>query len=67
MNARLSDFNIMEINQEDRFLILEDPDLDFQVEIPLKQTKLSSARLIGPYELEIRYENGSAMAIRFLI
>jgi len=62
-----SDFEIIEINQDSHLLVLEDLDLGLQVEIPLKQTKLVSAKLIGPYELEIRYADGSAMAIRFLI
>lgn len=62
-----SDFEIIEINQDSHLLVLEDPNLGFQVEIPLKKIKLLSAKLIGPYELEIRYADGSAMAIRFLI
>jgi hypothetical protein len=62
-----SDFEIIEINQDSRVLLLEDPNMGLQVEIPLKQTKLLSATLIGPYELEIRYADSSAMAIRFLI
>jgi hypothetical protein len=67
MVNKSSDFEIIEINQEGRLLILEDPSMGLQVEVPLKQTKLTSAKLIGPYELEIRYADGSAMAIRFLI
>lgn len=62
-----SDFEIIEINQESRVLVLEDPNMDLQVEVPLKQSKLVSATLIGPYEVEVRYVDGSAMAIRFLI
>ena len=62
-----SDFEIIEINQDSHLLVLEDPNLGFQVEIPLKKINLLSAKLIGPYELEIRYVDGSAMAIRFLI
>jgi hypothetical protein len=62
-----SDFEIIEINQEGRVLILEDPSMGMQVEVPLKEAKLTSAKLIGPYELEIHYADGSAMAIRFLI
>ena len=67
MINRRSDFEIIEINQDSHLLVLEDPNLGFQVEIPLKKIKLVSAKLIGPYELEIRYVDGSAMAIRFLI
>jgi hypothetical protein len=62
-----SDFEIIEINQESRLLLLEDPNMGLQVEVPLKQVKLTSAKLIGPYEVEVRYADGSAMAIRFLI
>ena len=62
-----SDFEIIEINHDSRVLLLEDPNMGLQVEIPLKQSKLLSAKLIGPYELEVRYEDGSAMVIRFLI
>lgn len=67
MINKISDFEIIEINQDSRVLLLEDPNMGLQVEIPLKQTKLLSAALIGPYELEIRYADSSAMAIRFLI
>jgi hypothetical protein len=62
-----SDFEIIEINQESRLLLLEDPNMGLQVEVPLKQAKLVSAKLIGPYEVEMHYADGSAMAIRFLI
>jgi hypothetical protein len=41
--------------------------MGLQVEVPLKQAKLVSAKLIGPYEVEMHYADGSAMAIRFLI
>jgi hypothetical protein len=61
------DLEIIEINQENRVLLLEDPKMGLQVEVPLKQVKLVSAKLIGPYEVEVRYADGSAMAIRFLI
>jgi hypothetical protein len=67
MIKRLSDFEIIEINQESRVLLLEDPNMGLQVEVPLKQAKLVSAKLIGPYEVELHYIDGSAMAIRFLI
>jgi hypothetical protein len=62
-----SDFLIIEINQENRVLLLEDPNMGLQVEVPLKPVKLMSAKLIGPYEVEVRYADGSAMATRFLI
>jgi hypothetical protein len=62
-----SDFEIIEINQDSRVLFLEDPNMGLQVEVPLKPVKLVSAKLIAPYEVEVRYADGSAMAIRFLI
>ena len=62
-----SDFEIIEINQENHVLVLEDLDFGLQLEVPLKQIKLLSAKLIGPYEVELRYADGSAMATRFLI
>jgi hypothetical protein len=67
MINKSSDFEIIEINQEGRVLILEDLSRGMQVVVPLKETKLTSAKLIGPYELEVCYVDGSAMAIRFLI
>ena len=67
MINKASDFEIIEINQESRVILLEDPNMGLQVEVPLKQTKLLSAKLIAPYEVEVRYADGSAMAIRFLI
>ena len=67
MIDKSSDFEIIEINQESRVLLLEDPNMGLQVEVPLKQAKLVSAKLIGPYEVEVHYIDGSAMAIRFLI
>ena len=67
MSNKPSDFEITEINQEERILLLEDVNFGLQIELPLKQVKLLSAKLIGPYEVELRYADGSAMAIRFLI
>jgi hypothetical protein len=67
MINKASDFEIIEINQETRVLLLEDPNMGLQVEVPLKPVKLASAKLIAPYEIEVRYADGSAMAIRFLI
>ena len=61
-----SDFEIIEINQENHVLLLEDLDFGLRVEVPLKQVKLLSAKLIGPYEVEVRYADGSVMAIQFL-
>ena len=62
-----SDFEIIEINQESHVLLLEDANMGLQIELPLKQVKLVSAKLIGPYEVELRYADGSAMAIQFLL
>lgn len=62
-----SDFEIIQINQRSQVLLLEDSNLGLQIEIPLRRIKLMSAKLIGPYELELRYGDGSGMAIRFLI
>ena len=43
-----SDFEIIEINQEARILLLEDPNMGLQVEVPLKPFKLATAKLIDP-------------------
>jgi hypothetical protein len=67
MSNKPSDFEIIEINQENHVLLLEDASMGLQIALPLKQVKLVSAKLIGPYEVELRYADGSAMAIRFLI
>jgi hypothetical protein len=67
MNDSKSDFEIIKINTHEQILILEDANMGLQVEVPLKKSNLISAKLIGPYEVEVRYEDGSAMAIRFLI
>ncbi len=67
MIKKLSDFDIIEINQEKHVLLLEDASMGLQIELPLKPVKLVSAKFIGPYEVELRYADGSAMAIRFLI
>ncbi len=67
MGDKKSDFKIVEINTKERSILLEDAALEYRVEVPLKQSNLLSARLVGPYELEVRYEDGSAMVIRFLI
>ena len=66
MIKKLSDFEIIEINHENYVLLLEDLDFGLWVEVPLKQVKLVSAKLIGPYEVEVRYADGSVMAIQFL-
>jgi hypothetical protein len=67
MSNKPSDFEIIEINQEKHVLLLEDANMGLQIELPLRQVKLVSAKLIGPYEVELRYADGSAMAIRFLL
>ena len=67
MGDKIGDFKITEINTKERSLILEDAFLGYRVEVPLKQSNLLSARLVGAYELEVLYEDGSAMVIRFLI
>ncbi len=66
MIKKLSDFEIIEINHENYVLLLEDLDFGLRVEVLLKQVKLVSAKLIGPYEVELRYADGSVMAIQFL-
>jgi hypothetical protein len=62
-----SDFEIIKINQESHVLLLEDANMGLRIELPLKQVKLESAKLIGPYEVELRYADGSVVATRFLI
>jgi hypothetical protein len=66
MINKLSDFEIIEINQENHVLLLEDLDFGLRVEVLLKPIKLLSAKLIGPYEVEVHYADGSVMAIQFL-
>ena len=61
-----SDFEIIEINHENYVLLLEDLDFGLRVEVLLKPIKLLSAKLIGPYEVEVHYADGSVMAIQFL-
>ena len=66
MIKKRSDFEIIEINHENHVLLLEDLDFGLRVEVLLKPIKLLSAKLIGPYEVEVHYADGSVMAIQFL-
>ena len=66
MINKASDFEIIEINHENHVLLLEDLDFGLRVEVPLKQVKLVSAKLIGPYVVEVLYVDGSVIAIQFL-
>lgn len=61
-----SDFIVTEINQIKRVVVVEDPALGLQCEIPIGEGKLTAAEIVGEYKIKLMYDDGSAKEIAFL-
>lgn len=61
-----SDFILTEINPIKRIVVVEDPSLGLQCEIPIGEGNLSAAEIIDEYKIKLIYQDGSSKEIAFL-
>lgn len=62
----LSAFEIVDINHNERVIVLEDKQLGFSVEVAFSDKELQSVKLIEPYVILLTYEDGTSEKKRFL-
>lgn len=61
-----SDFVVKDINRERRVVVVEDPELGLECEVPFGPDDLLSAEISGAYTIKLSYISGHAEIIRFL-
>ena len=61
-----SDFVVKDINRERRVVVVEDPELGLECEVPFGADDLLTAEISGAYTIKLIYISGHAEIIRFL-
>jgi len=61
-----SDFIVTEVNSIRRVVVVEDPSLGLQCEVPIGDGELHTAEIIAEYKIRLTYQDGSAKEIAFL-
>ena len=66
MVEQISTFKIVTINKDAEVLELEDEDFGLQISIPIMGGNLASAQIVGPYEVELIYDDSTRKVVRIL-
>ena len=66
MAEQISAFKIVSINKDAEVLELEDEDFGLQISIPIMGSNLASAQIVGPYEVELIYDDSTRKVVRIL-
>lgn len=61
-----SDFVVKNINRERRVVVVEDPELGLECEVPFGKDDVLTAEISGAYTIKLSYRNGQEEVIRFL-
>lgn len=61
-----SDFVVKDINRERRVVVVEDPELGLECEVPFGADDLLAAEISGSYTIKLSYVGGHAEIVRFL-
>lgn len=64
--CELSTFKIVDINYNDRVIVLEDKQLGLSVEVTFDNKELLSVKVIEPYTIMLTYEDGTSERKHFL-
>jgi len=63
---RRSSFVVEEVDQFRSVVVLEDKELSLRVEIPIGDKPLKEAKIVAPYVLLLKYEDGSQVKKKIL-
>jgi hypothetical protein len=61
-----SDFVVKDIDRARRVVVVEDPALGLQCEVPFVKDDLLTAEISGAYTIKLSYTDGKAEIVRFL-
>jgi hypothetical protein len=61
-----SDFVVKDIDRARRVVVVEDPALGLECEVPFGKHDLLTAEISGTYSIKLRYANGDQETVRFL-
>jgi hypothetical protein len=61
-----SDFVVKDIDRSRRVVVVEDPSLGLQCEVPFGKNDLLSAEISGAYTIKLSYIDGKTEVVRFL-
>jgi hypothetical protein len=61
-----SDFVVKDINRERRVVVVEDPELGLECEVPFGADDLLTAEISGAYTIKLSHNSGHVEIIRFL-
>jgi hypothetical protein len=53
-------FSIKQIDHENKFVLVEDKELGLEIKLLWGHKKLKEAKIVGPYEIQFIYEDGSS-------
>lgn len=61
-----SDFVVKSIDRDRRVVVVEDPQLGLECEVPFGKHDLVTAEIAGAYSIKLSYANGHEETVRFL-
>ncbi len=59
-------FSIKHIDHANRWVLVEDKELGLEIKLLWGQKELKEAKIVGPYEIQFSYEDGSSRTIPIL-
>ena len=63
---RSNHFLITHIDHENKYVLVEDKELDLEIKLLWGPKELKEAKTVGPYEIQFNYEDGSSRTIPIL-
>lgn len=61
-----SDFVVKEINSTDKIVVVEDPSLGLECQVPIGEGELTAAEITGEYKIKLTYADGRVHELTFL-
>lgn len=59
-------FSIKQIDHDNQYVLVEDKKLGLEIKLSWGQKELKEAKIVGPYEIQFIYEDGSTLTIPIL-
>lgn len=63
---RSNHFSIKHLDYANKYVLVEDKELGLEIKLFWGQKELKEAKIVGPYEIQFNYEDGSSRTIPIL-
>jgi len=63
---RSNHFSIKHIDRVNKYVLVEDKELGLEIKLLWGQKELKGAKIVGPYEIQFNYEDGSSQTMPIL-